>query len=139
MAKRRIPLKGRGVKPRFTVKDFLSGISSFESRMASEFVSYVKTKLSKEEYSFDVIEKLYGNGDSVVTDKMIRAIHHKDSLVFFEKGVALGEVTYAELFQMLEHGRKDLGILPQPIFRKAFEDFRPIYKQSLKNFLIGKK
>jgi len=127
------------IKPKFTTADFLKGVSLFEQRMAETFLTFVQDKFKKGEYSFTAIEKVYGNGDTIDKEDLQRKVKRRGKVVFIENGIAIGELSYAEVFKILDHGRKDLGILPQPLIKQVFEDFRPEYKLNLKNFLLGKK
>lgn len=139
MAKRGI--SSSSIKPAFTAQDFVNGIADFENRMADSFFFYVRDQFKKKNVAFQAIEKKYGDGenDTINTEELINSFRKQDQVVFVQDGKAIGELTYSDVFRILERGQHDLGIKPQPVLQKVFDDFRPIYKTALKNFLLGKK
>lgn len=129
-----------GFKPKFNAQDFVNGMGIFGNQMAKEFLVFVQDRIRNKHYDFSVVEQRLAIPEgSLKESDMAEHVTVKDHIVFIKAGKVVQEVTYRELFLMFEYGRKDKGILPDPVIRKAIDDFFPIYKLRLRNFLLGKK
>jgi hypothetical protein len=140
VARQRPRISTANIQPKFTTEDFVAGIRDFENRMADSFFFYLQDQFKKKQLSFEAIEKVHAAPGEVVDEsKLFDSVKRSNNLVFIQDGKAIGELSYSDVFKILDRGQHDLGILPQPILKTAFDDFRPVYKLALKNFLLGKK
>ncbi len=124
-------------KPNFTSLEFKQGIEEFSHNIADDFIAFVNAEFSKGKVDLNSITNTLGVKE-IEPSKLLIALEQNDAVVMAIDRKVVEELTYKELIYILEHGRKDEGIPPQPVLKKAFEQFRPIYRQKLKDFLIGK-
>lgn len=108
-------------------KNFDKGMELFAERMARTFVEFASSKM---EPNYEV--KLLGL--TVTNRDLIRSIQQKDSIVTILNGKH-EEIHYWELWRYFEYGRLDKGIHPDPILKKLFLEFAPIWKGSLEKEL----
>lgn len=128
------------VKPKFNVKDFVEGADKFGDLTAIHFLQFLKKEISKHTFQFDVIEQVLGVDENTLHNTDIaNEFKAKQHLVFIKDGKLIDQITYKEMMHILQYGRKDKGLMPDPIIQNAFEAYRPIYRERLKNFLLGKK
>ena len=125
-------------KPAFTVKDFLDGKKKREEEIAENFVEYGKAYYKKNTPDFTAVQDKLSI-TKISPTKMIEAIHQKGKIVFVAPGFVIGEYTYQEIWTILEFGRMDIGIQPQPILRACFDSYKPHFHKMVKEFLKGNK
>lgn len=124
-------------RPKFTSKDFLDGLSVFKRSVANEFLMFVKNKIENNHYDFSVVVENI-TGSQITNSDLSQSLVSDSGYVFTKNGTFVNKISTNELIQIFEKGRTDKGILPQPVIRKAFEEFRPIYRERFNNFLKGK-
>lgn len=125
-------------KPKFSAEDFLRGLEWFKKSTAQDFLYFVKKRIEEKKYDFDIVEEVITKQKPITNEELSNSIVAEDGLVFTKEGNFVDKVTYAELIQVFEFGRKDKGVPPQPVLRICFEEYRPIYKQRFQQFLKGK-
>lgn len=112
-------------------KDFQKGMILFAEKMAVEFVKYVAER-TEEKYLVPVL------GISMTKTELLNTISQKDSIVTINKGKK-EEFSYWEIWRYFEYGRMDQGVIADPILKRIFIEFRPVYIESLKKELQKKK
>lgn len=126
-------------KPKFTEKDFVRGADIFGKQTAEHFLEFLKLKYINKQYDFKAIEQmLHMEKEHISPAELVTHIDAKNHIVFIKEGNVIDQVTYKELFTILEFGRKDKGIMPSPVLRPAFDEYRPIYRERVRSFLLGK-
>ena len=125
-------------KPAFTVKEFLDGKKKREAEIADDFIKYVQEYYKKNEPDFTNIQDKLAI-TTINPKKVITALKKKGKLVFVGPGFVIGEYTYKEIWSILEFGRMDVGIMPQPILRACFDSYKPHFNKMVKEFLKGKQ
>ena len=124
----------------FTVKDFKDGIKFFETNIAHNFVVYVQDAFREKKIDFTLIEQeLLPGGKKIDQRKFAEGLTAEKGVVFVQDKQFIEQYTFREIMWILEKGRKDKQILPHPVLRQLFDEYRPIYKLALRNFLLGKK
>lgn len=122
------------VKPKFNVSDFLQDIQLTSEEITHKFIDFVNKKYSSHNY-----EKISNFvGEAVNKEELIGAVHSNGHIVFIKSSTQIGSYTYEELAHIIEFGRKDKGLLPDPIIRTAFIEFKKEYRKSIKEMLVKK-
>ncbi len=124
-------------KPKFTAKQFVSGMEDFSTEVAHEFIELVEQKLKTEPPDLAEIQEKYAK-EEISTDAMAKSLKRDDAIAFVVKEIKAGNITTKEVFTILEYGRKDENVLPKPFLRKIFDEFRETYEERVKEELTGK-
>jgi hypothetical protein len=111
-------------------KDFPKGMELFAESMAVYFVKYV-TERVEEEYKIPLL------GITLSKGELLRSVEQKESVVTITNG-RIQDVKYREIWRYFEYGRMDKGVIPDPILKKIFLEFRPVYKEALKKHIKSK-
>lgn len=125
-------------KPKFNAEDFMKGLEWFKTSTATDFLYFVKKRIENKHYDFSVIEEKFTNNKQVSNEIISSSLLAENGVVFMKSGSFVDKLSYAELLQILEYGRRDKEVAPQSVIRIAFEEYRPIYKERLQKFLKGK-
>ena len=131
------PIRKPKVNPKLTVKQFKIDMGVFAKLAAEEFLARCIRKYEKADSIIQVTNQLLNT--KVTTKDLEEQITVKDYLVFVKDGVIIDQITYKEFVSVMEYGRIDKGILPNPILRETFLDFKKDYKKAVANFLLGKR
>ena len=112
-------------------KDFKTGMEKFAEFMAIEFVKYVAERM-EENYLLPVL------GIEMTKQELLNTITRKDQVVTIIKGKTK-EFSYWEIWRYFEYGRMDSGVIADPVLKKIFIEFKPLYTEALKKELQKKK
>lgn len=112
-------------------KDFKTGMEQFAEKMALEFVNYV-TERMEENYELPVL------GITMTKQELKNTITRKEKVVTILKDKTK-EYSYWEIWRYFEYGRMDQGVIADPVLKKIFIEFKPIYVEALKKELKKKK
>lgn len=120
-----------GSKKPTVAKDFPKGMEIFAESMAKKFVLYVAERI-KHNYKIPML------GIEVTRGELLRSIEQEESIVTISGG-SVKEYKYHEIWRYFEYGRMDWGVIPDPIIKKIFIEFKEIYEQELTNHLAEKR
>lgn len=123
-------------KPAFTVKDFTEGTKKFGESSALDFIEYCNALFKKKKLPYEKIEELFGV--QIDRESVYEALQGDKSVVIIKNGDVAENLSFKEFISVIEHGRKDKGIMPDPVVRFAFDSYKDRYKENLKKFLLGK-
>lgn len=112
-------------------KDFKTGMEQFAEKMALEFVNYVTERMD-ENYELPVL------GITMTKQELKNTITRKEKVVTILKGKTK-EYSYWEIWRYFEYGRMDQGVIADPVLKKIFIEFKPLYVEALKKELKKKK
>lgn len=111
-------------------KDLKTGMEQFAESMAVEFVKFVAEKM-EESYELPVL------GITMTKQELLNTISKKESVVTIFKGKTK-EFSYWEIWSYFEYGRMDQGVIADPVLKKIFLEFKPLYIEALKKELKKK-
>jgi hypothetical protein len=123
--------------PKFTVKDFQNGVKGLSEQLAQDFVEHCNKIFKQKDFDFLAIEEEEKLPIHLDKSVLYECLDIKGSVVFVKDGVIVSDFTYKELIHILDYGKKDKGVMPDPVMRLAFESFKPIYKQRVRKFITG--
>lgn len=113
-------------------KNMKKGMALFAEKMAIEFVNFLHER-TEPGYQLEVL------GIEISKNALLRSVERKEAIVTIQNS-KYKTIPYWEIWRYFEYGRMDQGILPDPVLKKVFIDFRPIYIESLKKELTkGRK
>lgn len=111
--------------------NFKKGMPNFAEVMATEFLKSVAHKVEPNY----VIELL---GIEMTGEELTDTIAQNGSVVKITNG-RKEKYHFQEIWNYFEYGRLDSGITPDPILKKIFIEFKPVYVESLKRELTKKR
>ena len=122
-------------QPKFTAQEFVHDAKLFGEVVAKHFLGFIQERFAKHEYDFTAIEQITEH--PIDKRQLAKGMTVTKSIMFIKKNQFIGGYTYKEIISMLEYGRADKGIEPDPIIRKAFKDYEPLYKRAVRKFVTG--
>lgn len=115
---------------------------SLQKKLAREFYELVIKNIKKNTYGFKLATSTIANRRRrgitstvpfIDTGDYIDAIFVEGVSVRIRKGIHKPSgLTYTELFNILEFGRRDKSIVARPVFRNTIRDFEPIATKQIK-------
>lgn len=125
-----LAIKNSKAKSPNVQKDFKNGMEKFAEHMAGEFVRYIADRM-EENYELPVL------GITMTKKELLNTISKKEKVVTIFKGKTK-EFSYWEIWRYFEYGRMDQGVIADPVLKKIFIEFKPLYVEALKKELKKK-
>lgn len=125
-------------KPKFTADDFVKDVKVLEQKLAEKFLLFVKEELSNKKINFESLNGVLLTEQPIDETTFEMGITQTGNKFFIKKGKAEQQFTFVELWWLLEKGRKDKDLLPNPILYPAFVKFKKVYKASIRHLLTKK-
>lgn len=122
-------------KPKFTEKDFVKGNKEFGEKAAEKFINFLNKKISQKKIDLEQLKNLVGAEHEISKLVLSKSLDSKGSIVFIKDEKIEKNLSLKELWYLIEHGRKDRGVLPDPILRSSLDEFKKTYKKSYLKFL----
>lgn len=118
-------------RPAFRVTGFQDYVEGIGEDLALMFLNFVIDNIRTNRYGFTLnpatVKRKKGTLPWINTEELLDALVVEGATVRFKKGVHKGtQLTYGELALILEYGMKERGMPPRAVFRRSFEDFKPI-------------
>lgn len=118
-------------RPKFlTATEFKNYIAFISEENAYAFLKFLLDNIESNKYKFTLQPatiKIKGhNIPWIETKELISNLEVFKDTVRFKKGVHSSGLSYEMLAMILEYGQKEKGIPPRDVFRRSFEDFKPM-------------
>jgi hypothetical protein len=126
------------VKLKVNPKTIKPQAEAYSEVLAHNFIEYFNTKLKQDFPDLKDIQLRY-SVKPIEKERLFKALKRDKAIAFIVDEKPIGQVSTRDLFFMLEYGRKDEGLLPNSVLRKAFDSYKPIYRKTIRDELTKPK
>jgi len=121
-------------------ENFASLCEGFVARLANEFYDALVSNIRSNKYGFSnkpsTIKRKHSAIPMIDSGEYISKISVEKGKVLIQEGThTITGISFGELSDLLEYGRRDKGFMGYPVWRKTLEDMRPYFMKEWEKFV----